>query len=179
MLKNTLSDFSTCVFTTADFSCLQSPFKLQDSDLTAKEGSCVEITCKVIKNVKNNNGYWFWMKNANWSEEKKDFTATIIYSTNTVVRPVSPDFANSVTCTGSSYPSWNAFAVGSWCSILICNLNKTDSGNYSFRYVGNSANTWATEKVNLTVAGKYNGHNAESCFPKIQSNKMSYANIKR
>lgn len=42
------------------------------------------------------------------------------------------------------------------CSILICDLKKNDSGEYSFRFVGNSqVIKWATENVTLKVEGKF------------------------
>lgn len=145
----------TCVFTTTDFSCAL--FKLEESKLTAKEGSCIEIKCTVLKNINHVGLYWFWMKNANWNEDLKDFNATIIYSTNNSLRPVSPDFADRVHYTGSPFSSWrNSYRSTPKCSILICNLNKTDSGNYSFRYVGSvSSEKWKTNVVNLTVEGKH------------------------
>ncbi len=170
--------FLLVFFTTAVCQNKQNPFKLQDSHLAAKEGSCIEIKCKVTRNAEHDGAYWFWMKNYNWIEGK-GFTATIVYSTNNTLRPVSPDFANRVTYIGSPYSSWTQPSTEPQCSISICNLNKTDSGNYSFRYVGNSVDKWVTENVRITVEGKYNDQNAESCFQKMQSNKMSYANIKR
>lgn len=134
-----------------NFSCAL--FKLEESKLTAKEGSCIEIKCTVLKNINHVGLYWFWMKNANWNEDLKDFNATIIYSTNNSLRPVSPDFADRVHYTGSPFSSWrNSYRSTPKCSILICNLNKTDSGNYSFRYVGSvSSEKWKTNVVNLTV----------------------------
>ncbi|XP_047454724.1 B-cell receptor CD22 [Mugil cephalus] len=133
------------------------PFTLEPTQLTAKEGSCVEIICKVTKSIVNNGQtYWFWMKDPVYNMTKKDFDATIIYSSQESERPVSPDFANRTTYIDSS--SWKSIPARiydySQCSILICNLNKTDSGNYSFRYVDkqNKCNTWATKpEANLTV----------------------------
>uniref|UniRef100_A0A8C9YCJ4 B-cell receptor CD22 n=1 Tax=Sander lucioperca TaxID=283035 RepID=A0A8C9YCJ4_SANLU len=123
------------------------------SPLTATEGSCIEIKCNVTNNVEPKDAYWFWIKNPHWSVN--DFTGTIIYSTNETVRPVSSDFADRVKYTGSPSLSWNnrPRSPPVLCSILICNLNKTDSGNYAFRFVGTKV--WKTEDANLKVIGKY------------------------
>lgn len=138
-----LPDFSTCVFTTAD--CYQQvPFKLEDRNQTAKEGSCIEIKCTVLKPVYDNQAYWFWMKDAEWTGS--NYSATIIYSTNSKLRPVSRDFVGRV--------KYNDGSSQKQCSILISNLNRTDSGNYSFRYIGKLK--WATPTaLNLTVTGKW------------------------
>ncbi|XP_035862371.1 B-cell receptor CD22 isoform X2 [Sander lucioperca] len=132
-----------------NFSCApQNPFTLK-GPLTATEGSCIEIKCNVTNNVEPKDAYWFWIKNPHWSVN--DFTGTIIYSTNETVRPVSSDFADRVKYTGSPSLSWNnrPRSPPVLCSILICNLNKTDSGNYAFRFVGTKV--WKTEDANLKV----------------------------
>ncbi|KAI3360573.1 hypothetical protein L3Q82_002441 [Scortum barcoo] len=128
------------------------PFKLADTNLTAIEGSCVEIKCKVNRVLTHAGAYWFWIKNATWIESTKKFDGTIIYSTNHAERPVSLDFANKVRYIGSPYSELFTLPGTSNCSILICNLSKTDSGNYSFRYVGPDTYKWRTDDMNLTVA---------------------------
>lgn len=164
-----LPDFSTCVFTTTD---VQPLFTLEDRPLTAKEGSCIEIKCTVAKAVDDANAYWFWIKGAIWVN-KTELTGTVIYSTNSAVRPVSRDFADRVNYTGSPSSSWSSYDSRSpkLCSILICNLNKTDSGNYSFRFVGKPETyKWITEPaVILTVSGEYKNLNTERYFQKIQN----------
>ncbi|XP_053289596.1 B-cell receptor CD22 isoform X2 [Pleuronectes platessa] len=120
-----------------------SPFKLEPGGLLATEGSCVEIKCQVTRDVDDHDAYWFWMK---------DYTSTVIYSTNTVTRPVSPDFANRVNYIGSPSSSWqNANSAGPkpLCNILICDLRRSDSGKYSLRFEGREQ--WSSEEVTLSV----------------------------
>ncbi|XP_071326037.1 B-cell receptor CD22 isoform X2 [Trachinotus anak] len=89
------------------------------------------------------------MKDGKWNEKDNDFTGTIIYSANDSIRPVSLDFVDRVKYIGSStskWKDWNSVRKP-LCSILICNLKKSDSGEYSFRFVGNSkTQTWMTKK---------------------------------
>ncbi|XP_067456923.1 B-cell receptor CD22 isoform X3 [Thunnus thynnus] len=125
------------------------PFELQ-SKVEAKEGSCVEIRCNIKNKVSDVDGaYWFWMKNATWSDN--DYHGTIIYSNGTSQHPVSPDFAKRVSYIGSPSSEWKSpYSSKPLCSILICDLKKIDSGNYSLRYVG--SDKWFTrEEAILTV----------------------------
>ena len=156
-----LFDFSTYLLTPTDYSCDSSnPFVLEENNLTAMEGSCVEIKC--IKPVKTDTpaaGFSFWMKDANWTEEKK-FVAIIIASTNELKRPVSPLYKNRTHGFDSSPTNGNhaSFQSKMPCSILICDLNKSDSGNYSFRFEENSntGKKWVTNPAaNLTIKGEY------------------------
>lgn len=152
--SQTLSDFST-VFTNTDCShAKRILFNLVDSNLTAKEGSCAEIKCKVTSTVDDSDAYWFWMKDALWNYAKEEYVnATVIYSTNKSLRPVSPDFATRVTYNGSSSSNWQYTSSSpKLCNILICDLNTTDSGNYLFRFLGKDK--WVTKPLNLTVKGK-------------------------
>ncbi|XP_035528337.1 B-cell receptor CD22 isoform X2 [Morone saxatilis] len=134
-----------------NFSFTQDLFELLERDLTAKEGSCTEIKCIVKSKISINDAHWFWMKNGYWNGH--NFTATIIYSTNESKRPVSPDYAARVEYIGSPSSSWEVYPSPPkpLCSILICDLNKTDSGNYSFRFAGIGRNKWVTKNVTLTV----------------------------
>ncbi|XP_026226786.1 B-cell receptor CD22 [Anabas testudineus] len=138
-----------------NISCEESaPFKLDDSELSAIEGSCIEIKCRVTRSVPADDAYWFWMKDAQWIDAHKNFTATIIYSTNNLTRPVSPDFAGRVQYVGSSSSDWKSLSTPEkpLCSVLICNLRKNDSGQYSFRFIGPNKKNWVTKKnVTLTV----------------------------
>ncbi|XP_078108453.1 B-cell receptor CD22 [Sander vitreus] len=136
-----------------NFSCAKAFFTLNKRLLTATEGSCIEMECTVTlpNNVKVEDAYWFWIKNPIWSNNF--FTGTVIYSSNETMRPVSSDFADRVKYTGSLASSWNnrPQSPPELCSILICNLNKTDNGDYAFRFVGKGPNKWFTEKVELKV----------------------------
>ncbi|XP_053289583.1 B-cell receptor CD22 [Pleuronectes platessa] len=134
---------------TSDFT---SPFKLEPGVLPATEGSCVEIKCNVTRDVDYPPSYWFWMKDAKWVNS--DFTSTVIYSTNNSTRPVSPYFANKVKYIGSSSLSWknaNYAEPKPLCSVLICDLRRNDSGNYSLRFIGTGKWIWVTEVVTLNV----------------------------
>ncbi|XP_072249885.1 B-cell receptor CD22 [Leuresthes tenuis] len=138
------------------YSCdLSNPFVLEEKALTAMEGSCVEIKCKQSVGTRTPaEGFSFWMKDANWTEEKR-FVATIIDSTNESERPVSPLYKNRAHRFDSSLTNGNRASFQSKipCGILICDLNKSDSGNYSFRFEGTSnAYTWVTNPAaNLTI----------------------------
>ena len=175
--SQTLSDFSICVFTDTALSWTEPTyFELEGSNLTAKEGSCTEINCKVNSDkysFPEDVLYWFWMKDAHYNRNISDFNATIIYSTDSHSHPVSPDFAGRVTYKGSPSENWKSSYPSSpspqSCSISICNLDKTDNGNYSFRVVASNGK-WATNEVNLTVTGEYRNQRTDRHFKKIQSN---------
>ncbi|XP_042345844.1 B-cell receptor CD22 [Plectropomus leopardus] len=115
--------------------------------LTAKEGSCVEIKCKVTKSIDVSGAYWFWIKDSFWTKkenQESEFAGTVIYSSNKEQRPVSSDFVHRATYIGSQPSLWESnYRSSSNCSILICNLNKSDSGNYSFRFEGKP--NWITK----------------------------------
>lgn len=147
--------FFPYTFTNTDF-CHASDdlFKLLDSHLTAKEGSCIDIKCKVTASVDASDANWHWMKDAFWNETTKDFEGTIIYCEAKSFCPVSPEFATRVKYIGSSSANWKYATDQKLCDISICNLNKNDSGEYLFRFYGKKK--WATKPVNLSVEGKYN-----------------------
>ncbi|XP_067367053.1 B-cell receptor CD22-like isoform X1 [Channa argus] len=132
---------------------LHIPMTLRDLNPTATEGSCIDIKCDVTGPISDDNdAYWFWLKDAKWDESNADFIGTVIYSTNTALRPVSPDFADRVKYIGSLSSSWGTNYNSSpkpRCNILICNLKQSDSGEYSFRYKKGS-HKWST-KPNVTL----------------------------
>ncbi|XP_068997381.1 B-cell receptor CD22 isoform X1 [Embiotoca jacksoni] len=130
------------------------PFSLEVKHLTAKAGSCIEMSCKVTNDVESNDAYWFWMKDAKYNGRTKTFDATIVYSSDQVQRPVSQGFENRVNYTGSLSSTWTNVSPQESCSIMLCGLNKTDSGNFSFRYIHRSKTDikWVTEPgINLKV----------------------------
>ncbi|XP_056900778.1 B-cell receptor CD22 isoform X1 [Takifugu flavidus] len=124
-------------------------FKLEDHPLTATEGSCAEIKCHVSEYVDIRDSNWFWMKDAIWDDEKKDFNSTIIYSSNNSLYPVSPAFATRVKYVGSASTTWTKPSSSPRCSILICNLEKGDNGEYRFRSKGNIV--WTTKTARLSI----------------------------
>lgn len=128
-------------------------FTVEGSSLTATEGSCAEIKCLVTTNPEvDRNSKWFWMKDAQWDQGNQNFSGSIIYSSHNPFNPVSGDYATRVKYVGSSFSTWNEVKLSRQCSILICNLKKEDSGNYSFRFEGKKK--WMTEGIKLNVTGQ-------------------------
>lgn len=142
-----------CFLSTTDVLCSSlNPFTLQDEYVSVMEGSCVEIKCRVTSRVNvPETAYWFWIKDAKY--DNKSYEGTIIYSSNEVKRPVSPQFKHRAKYTGS----WNTHKSNpQYCSILICDVNKTDSGEYQFRFHEDGPNKWITKPAtNLTVTGEF------------------------
>ncbi|XP_059195063.1 B-cell receptor CD22 [Centropristis striata] len=148
--SHTLLDFSNCVFTSTDICGQPQTFRLADTSLRATEGSCVEMKCSVSYGGVTANAYFFWIMNSTWND--KVLSGTVIYSTNVRVRPVSQGFADRVTYTGSSSSTWNSYDPPESCSISICNLKKSDSGDYLFRYLDEKTPyKYMTDKLTLTV----------------------------
>uniref|UniRef100_A0A3P8RZA3 B-cell receptor CD22 n=1 Tax=Amphiprion percula TaxID=161767 RepID=A0A3P8RZA3_AMPPE len=126
-------------------------FILQEpTELTATEGSCIEIKLEVKQPVSTDGAHWFWMKDPKWTNSESRFSGTIIYSTNQTIRPLSLDFKNRVTFTCTPNITETSFEK-SQCNILICDLNKMDSGNYSFRFVGKDHKWMAKPERRLKV----------------------------
>uniref|UniRef100_A0A6Q2Z8F9 B-cell receptor CD22 n=1 Tax=Esox lucius TaxID=8010 RepID=A0A6Q2Z8F9_ESOLU len=117
--------------------------------LTAKEGSCITIECTVNGIIKDKKEpLWFWMKNAQWDDEKQKYSGTIIVSSNPEDQTPASDLAPRVKFLGSR--NFKLARKGDSCGLLIHNLQKTDSGIYKFRYMGKEK--WMTEPgLNLTV----------------------------
>ncbi|XP_038163072.1 B-cell receptor CD22 [Cyprinodon tularosa] len=116
--------------------------------LTAKEGSCIEMKCNPGELFNTfDTAYWFWMKNANWSEKIKDFVGTVVSSTNESQRSVSAEFKYRVKHISS--PKRGKLDLEQVYRILICDLRKSDSGLYQCRFVGDDK--WKTDPWNLTV----------------------------
>lgn len=148
--NNLVSDFSP----PSDRSPEPVYFTLKDGSLTATEGSCAEIKCLARHVDVDRNSKWFWMKDAKWDEENKNFTASIIYSSHNSLYTVSGDYATRVKYIGSPFTTWNNPQLTQKCSILICNLKKGDSGSYKFRFEGKIK--WATAEIKLSVTGQWN-----------------------
>ncbi|KAJ7985356.1 hypothetical protein DPEC_G00351220 [Dallia pectoralis] len=127
------------------------PFKITETHSTKKEGSCITIHCTVESNWYNKEEeQWFWMKNAQWNQTNGNFTGTIIVSSNPAVHTQDPDVAHRAEYIGSAL--FFTTRNGPSCSLVINNLQKTDSGIYKFRYKGEGTNKWMTEPgLNLTV----------------------------
>uniref|UniRef100_A0A3B1J8M6 B-cell receptor CD22 n=1 Tax=Astyanax mexicanus TaxID=7994 RepID=A0A3B1J8M6_ASTMX len=111
--------------------------------LAADEGSCVTIDC--IHTNTRTDKQLFWFKDAVYNKEKKIFEGTIVYS-NRKDRPQTSGrhYAHRV-----QYQS-NANYPKASCTLRINDLEKADSGNYSFRTIG-SYYRYMSKHVSLTV----------------------------
>ncbi|XP_053699777.1 B-cell receptor CD22-like isoform X1 [Synchiropus splendidus] len=115
-------------------------FTFTSSQLTATEGSCVPIQGSFTRYLREN-AYWAWLKDPVWVEGDKDFSGTVVYSTDPEIRPISPQYSNRVTYRRAEKQL----------TISICNLNKNDSGEYTFRYFPSRGEKWSSEPVLLSV----------------------------
>ncbi|XP_073674433.1 B-cell receptor CD22 [Garra rufa] len=123
---------------------------------TANEGSCVTIPCTYEKQ-KGKTYTLLWFQNPNYDDESKMFKGTIVYS-NTDDRPQSPGYSSRVEyiTDATSFTQQQNQKVSIKCDLRITDLQKTDSGNYSFRIVSPAVPVEKSIKhiskaVNLTV----------------------------
>ncbi|XP_059369942.1 B-cell receptor CD22-like [Carassius carassius] len=98
---------------------------------TTYEGSSVTIPCS-YKKTKDIKYTLLWFKDAIYLKDKM-FNGTIVYS-NTEERPQSPDYFSRVEYITDATPEKKQ---EDWlkCDLRITNLQKTDSGNYTFRFI--------------------------------------------
>ncbi|XP_056458042.1 hemicentin-1-like isoform X2 [Gadus chalcogrammus] len=112
-----------------DSLCQGFSFKLIETNVTAKEGECVQIEC-ISDYISDKSPIWFWFKNANFNTTFKKFQGyTLVYNSST--NKVHQDFEGRVTVGSPKSPYGNK----KW-DLEICCLRMSDSGNYSFRYEG-------------------------------------------
>ncbi|XP_016128356.1 B-cell receptor CD22 isoform X1 [Sinocyclocheilus grahami] len=99
---------------------------------TTYEGSSVTIPC-TYKNPKDNTNTLLWFKDQIYLKDMM-FNGTIVYS-NTKERPQSPGYSSRVEYITDKMLQDNQ---KDWikCNLRITDLQKTDSGNYSFRFIG-------------------------------------------
>uniref|UniRef100_A0A8C1XEH8 Ig-like domain-containing protein n=1 Tax=Cyprinus carpio TaxID=7962 RepID=A0A8C1XEH8_CYPCA len=97
------------------------------------EGSCVTIPC-FYKKTEEETYTLLWFKDPKFNEASKLFNGTIVYS-NTKERPQSLDYSGRVEYITDATPQENQKY---WikCDLRITDLQKTDSGNYTFRFIG-------------------------------------------
>uniref|UniRef100_A0A8C1Y7S4 B-cell receptor CD22 n=1 Tax=Cyprinus carpio TaxID=7962 RepID=A0A8C1Y7S4_CYPCA len=101
------------------------------------EGSCVTIPC-AYKKLKDEKYTLLWFKDPEYDNVSKMFNGTIVYS-NTVERPQSPAYSSRVEyITDATSPMQQTQQNYNWikCDLRINDLQKTDSGKYSFRTIG-------------------------------------------
>lgn len=117
---------------------------------TKEEGSSVTISCEYLKNEDNLALLWF--KDPNFDELSKTFNGTIVYS-NRNERPQSPGYSKRVEyitdlTSTSKKNDWIQ------CNLRITDLQKTDSGNYSFRFIGLGDYKYISKNMSLKVTGE-------------------------
>ncbi|CAL8261867.1 unnamed protein product [Boreogadus saida] len=112
-----------------DSLCQGFSFKLMQTNVTAKEGECVQIKCTGSSDVNVKSSSWVWFKNANFNKALEKFQGTVVYNRST--NKVHQDFEGRVTVGLPKSPYTNE----EW-DLKICCLRMSDSGNYSFRYEG-------------------------------------------
>lgn len=145
---------SLLCFCNTDVSSAEEYFRLDGQSMPAFEGSCIEIECKVVSSVSTHRSYWFWMKDGKWNSTKSDYVkGSVVYSNNTELRPVHPEYTKRVKYVGSPDSDWGVYSAEKRCNILICDLTKNDTGEYMFRFVGQGKLKWSTF-MNLTVTGE-------------------------
>ncbi|XP_074540297.1 B-cell receptor CD22 [Halichoeres trimaculatus] len=124
-------------------------FDLEGLLLYAVEGSCAELKCSGTGYVQTVGAHWFWMKDAEYNKTR--FEGTVIYSSNTTERSVSQGYEGRVEYTGSLSTSWRNGQEKPTCSVKLCNLNKSDSGIYAFRYLRGKEKWMTNPNITLNV----------------------------
>lgn len=143
-------------FHNTDVSAQKEYFRLDKGHMSATEGSCAEIICEVVSPVDTSGAYWFWMKDGEWNNTTSYYDkGFIVYSTDTVSRPVHPEYTKRVKYVGSPDSDWNYYSLANRCNILICDLKKSDTGEYMLRIIGPRNFKWSTRpNIHLTVTGE-------------------------
>ncbi|XP_061676613.1 B-cell receptor CD22-like isoform X2 [Syngnathoides biaculeatus] len=101
------------------FQCLDTHFELTNPRPSIKVGSCVELTVTSTQELPPQPFYWFWTKDDN-----------IILSSDTDLWPVHQDFEGRVKSLGPPPLQWDT--AGTALTILMCDIEKSDSGEYKF-----------------------------------------------
>jgi len=115
---------------------------------TYEEGSSVTIPCEYFN--KEDNLALLWFKDAHFDKDLQTFNGTIVYS-NREERPQSLDYVNRVEYDANVI---SAQSENTWtkCNLRINDLQKTDSGSYSFRFIGSKK--YMSQAMNLEVTGE-------------------------
>lgn len=137
----------TSAFTGSSDVLIKVPKKTEKKE----EGSSVTIPCAYLK--KENNLKLLWFKDQIYDEHSKKFNGTIVYS-NSAERRQSPDYSNRVKYITNLSSMTN---TDDWiqCNLIITDLQKKDSGNYSFRFIGSGEkNRYMSTALSLKVTGE-------------------------
>ncbi|XP_067306339.1 B-cell receptor CD22-like isoform X2 [Pseudorasbora parva] len=123
--------------------------KINMLEKTTEEGSSITIPCGYLKQKEQSNLKLLWFKDPYFDTKSEMFNGTIVYS-NTKERPQSPDYSNRVEYMTNLT---STMQIKEWiqCDLRITNLQKTDSGNYSFRFIGSEKNKYMSKAMTLTV----------------------------
>ncbi|XP_077395073.1 B-cell receptor CD22-like isoform X2 [Festucalex cinctus] len=126
--------------------CFDIPFEVTTQSASIKEGSCIELTLTSKRDLPGPPANWFWTKDSNWSESQNKFVGPVIFSSNTNVWPIQPQFVGRVQSQGSPPSQWH---TGTSMMALMCNISKSDNGTYSFFYQLTEGSPW--EEVSALV----------------------------
>ncbi|XP_048017631.1 B-cell receptor CD22 isoform X2 [Megalobrama amblycephala] len=113
-----------------------------------KERSSVTIPCVYF--YKEDKLKLLWFKDPQFDEKTKLFNGTIVYS-NTDERPTSPEYRGNRVEYITNKTSKTEKNKWIQCDLRITDLQTTDSGNYSFRFLGSGDNKYMSKATNLTV----------------------------
>ncbi len=116
---------------------------------TTYEGSSVTISCD-YKTLKDKTYKLLWFKDPVYLNDT--FNGTIVYS-NTEERPQSPGYSSRVEYITDATSHENQEEYWIKCDLRITDLKKTDSGNYSFRFIG-SEKRFMSKALSLKVKGE-------------------------
>lgn len=166
--------FFPAVFLVGSYtSSTEATITLSEETKTTNEGSCVTIPCVYeIPEDKKLDLELLWFKDPQYDKKSKKFYGTIVYS-NTNERPQSPGYSNGIhqrveyiTDLQSERKNEQPKNSGIRCDLRITDLQKTDSGNYSFRYTG--PYKFISKEMNLTVTGEQQFIQFENSLKKMQ-----------
>lgn len=120
-----------------------------EKTVTTYEGSSVTIPCS-YKKPKDETYTILWFKDSIFLEDKT-FNGTIVYS-NTEERPQSPGYSSRVEyITDTTSPEDQTDWIK--CDLRITDLQMTDSGEYSFRFIGKDTR-YMSKALSLKVKGE-------------------------
>lgn len=110
------------------------------------------MTIPCVYLYKEDNLKLLWFKDPQFDDKTKLFNGTIVYS-NTDERPPSQNYSNRVEYI-TNITSKTAKNKWIQCDLRITDLQKKDSGNYSFRFIGSENIKFMSTAMNLTVTGE-------------------------
>ncbi|XP_044138541.1 B-cell receptor CD22 isoform X1 [Bufo gargarizans] len=128
------------------------------SAVTAWEGSCAVLSCKILTYRTIANFTWYY--NPEYDDAVKTFKGTIVYQSTKNAELNSP-FADRVQYVGTDEKN---------CTILITNLTRQDSGSYQLRLMGKDWKWMSKSMLNLTVSDAGPGLKLHQ-VPEMQENQ--------